>query len=1031
MEFWCFLNLKATLIALLLILFFHFSKKLYSKFLNPPSSSTLHLPSPSSSGHPPGSQSRTPEIVSDSDLKFLIDSLDEKLDEEEKWENVFDKKTDFLSYIAKCCRPKDKPLKYLSTTVFESCSPELLRDFYMDNDYRKLWDKMVIDHVQLQVNTANGIEIGRTVKKFPLLTPREYVLAWRLWEGKDRTFYCFIKECEHPSAPRQKKYVRVRYFRSGWRIRKVPGRDASEIRMFHQEDAGLNVEMAKLAFARGIWSYICKMDNALRKYSAINHPLTTSVSSASLIQKVPPELDTLSGDTPPAVSASIATLGTVNDEPREKKLSRIPSKKIIAKSLLVAGGVICLSRGHAGLGAKVAMAYILTKLRKHCDSSSQRYLLLSCGTLISLVHAETEKKEESALNVMFKSLNAPSQLSGWRASGGDPCGNSWEGIKCSGSKVTEISLSNYGLNGELGYKLSNLTSLTSLDLSKNNLNGQIPYQLPPNAVRINLSQNQFTGNVPYSISQMTKVENMHLQNNGFTGTINVIRDLPIEDLDVENNQFSGWIPNELKGIGSLKTGGNSWSTGKAPPPPPGVVHRHPEPGEEQDMDGDGKENSNLVRNIIIIAASCFGFLLLVAGICALLSLRQKSVQPSSQFIDEEKNAGRKGPTPFQSQEFTAESYAAIAKGSKGLATIYSGVALDRMFSQNSDTMEFKRSGSVSGRPSSVTEPARLLKARGSASAPAVAFSFADLQNATVNFESRHLLGEGNIGRVYTAKCVDGKDLAVKKIDSTLIQGLKPEGFSEIVENISRLHHPNIAELIGYCSEQGQYLLVYEHYRNGSLHEFLHVSDDFSKPLTWNTRLSIALGAARGVEYLHHVCSPPIVHKNIKSSNILLDHELNPRLSDYGMAQFHERTSRNLGMGYNAPECTRPSAYTLKSDVYSFGAVMLELLTGRKPLDNDRPKSEQCLVKWASPQLNDADALAVMVDPALRGLYPPKSLPPFAEIIALCVKSDPKLRPTMSEVVQSLVQLVQQSNINMRDELSSPRQEEDEDYSVFV
>ncbi|KAL4278111.1 hypothetical protein GQ457_03G042840 [Hibiscus cannabinus] len=708
------------------------------------------------------------------------------------------------------------------------------------------------------------------------------------------------------------------------------------------------------------------------------------------------------------------------------------------------------------------------------------YLLLSCGTLISLVHAETEKKEESALNVMFKSLNAPSQLSGWRASGGDPCGNSWEGIKCSGSKVTEISLSNYGLNGELGYKLSNLTSLTSLDLSKNNLNGQIPYQLPPNAVRINLSQNQFTGNVPYSISQMTKVESINLsnnqlngqlsdmftkvktlksfivanfcshlcrrlQNNGFTGTINVIRDLPIEDLDVENNQFSGWIPNELKGIGSLKTGGNSWSTGKAPPPPPGVVHRHPEPGEEQDTDGDGKANSNLVRNIIIIVASCFGFLLLVAGICALLSLRQKSVQPSSQFIDEEKNAGGKGPTPFQSQEFTAESYAAFAKGSKGLATIYSGVALDRMFSQHSDTMEFKRSGSVSGRPSSVTEPARLLKARGSASAPAVAFSFADLQNATVNFESRHLLGEGNIGRVYTAKCVDGKDLAVKKIDSTHIQCLTPEGFSEIVENISRLHHPNIAELVGYCSEQGQYLLVYEHYRNGSLHEFLHVSDDFSKPLTWNTRLSIALvhmnikssnifdpmvsiGLSR---YLHHVCSPPIVHKNIKSSNILLDHELNPRLSDYGMAQFHERTSRNLGMGYNAPECTRPSAYTLKSDVYSFGAVMLELLTGRKPLDNDRPKSEQCLVKWASPQLNDADALAVMVDPALRGLYPPKSLPPFAEIIALCVKSDPKLRPTMSEVVQSLVQLVQQSNINMQDELSSPRQEEDEDYSVFV
>ncbi|MBA0622944.1 hypothetical protein Godav_008444 [Gossypium davidsonii] len=191
MEFWCILNLRATLITLLLILFFHLSKKLYSKFFPP--SSVLHLPSPSSSTSLPESQSRIPEIVSDSDLKFLIDNLDEKLDEDEKWETVIDKKTNSLSYKAKCCRPKNKPLKYLSTTVFEGCSPELLRDFYMDNNYRKQWDKTVIDHVQLQMNTTNGIEIGCTIKKFPLLTPREYVLAWRLWEGKDRTFYCFIK----------------------------------------------------------------------------------------------------------------------------------------------------------------------------------------------------------------------------------------------------------------------------------------------------------------------------------------------------------------------------------------------------------------------------------------------------------------------------------------------------------------------------------------------------------------------------------------------------------------------------------------------------------------------------------------------------------------------------------------------------------------------------------------------------------------------------------------------------------------------
>ncbi|MBA0565218.1 hypothetical protein Golob_010106 [Gossypium lobatum] len=130
--------------------------------------------------------------------------------------------------------------------------------------------------------------------------------------------------------------------------------------------------MAKLAFAKGIWSYVCKMDNALRKYAVISHPPTSpSVSPSTLIQKVPPELDMINVDALPAVSASMATFEPVNDKPREKRLSRKPSKKFVAKSLLVIGGVICLSRGHSGLGAKVAMAYILTKLRKRGDRSSQ------------------------------------------------------------------------------------------------------------------------------------------------------------------------------------------------------------------------------------------------------------------------------------------------------------------------------------------------------------------------------------------------------------------------------------------------------------------------------------------------------------------------------------------------------------------------------------------------------------------------------------------------------------------------------------
>ncbi|XP_042495448.1 uncharacterized protein LOC122074612 [Macadamia integrifolia] len=323
---------------------------------------------------PGNSQTRISEIISVEDLRNLINSLDGKLNEKENWENIIDKRNNLLSYSAKCCKPKDGPLKYLSVTIFENCSPEFLRDFYMDNEYRKLWDKMVVEHEQLQIDETTGIEIGRTVKKFPFLTPREYVLAWRLWEGKEKTFYCFIKACEHDLAPRRKKYVRVGFFHSGWCIKKVPGRDACEIKMVHQEDAGLNVEMAKLAFAKGIWNYVCKMDLALRGYAPTNCPLPRSVMTAViLVQKVPPGLETVIMTASPALSRSVGCAASqrVTDEIKERKILRRPSRKSVANCLLLLGGVICLSRGHSSLGAKVAMAYILKKLSKHGASSSQ------------------------------------------------------------------------------------------------------------------------------------------------------------------------------------------------------------------------------------------------------------------------------------------------------------------------------------------------------------------------------------------------------------------------------------------------------------------------------------------------------------------------------------------------------------------------------------------------------------------------------------------------------------------------------------
>ncbi|KAL8466585.1 hypothetical protein ACS0TY_035590 [Phlomoides rotata] len=330
---------------------------------------------------------RTSGIVSDLDLKYLLSSLEDNSSTDSSWEKVVQKSRNSISYTAKCCKPKDGPLKYLSITTFQDCSVDALFNFYLDNDYRMEWDKMVVDHQQLQVDHASATEIGRTIKKFPFLTPREYVLAWRLWMGKDGSFYCFSKECEHPSVPKNKRYVRVAVFRSGWRIRKVPGRNACEIRMVHQEDAGLNVEMAKMAFAKGIWSYVCKMDDALRKYSNRKRQQLSSAAGARLtIQKVPPEFE--------VTDAAISTVHEENSVVNANhhlgscrssviKLRRVPSSKVIANSLVLIGGAICLSKGHSSLGTKVAMAYLLSKLTNRGTSPKKKGEVPASGNLDS------------------------------------------------------------------------------------------------------------------------------------------------------------------------------------------------------------------------------------------------------------------------------------------------------------------------------------------------------------------------------------------------------------------------------------------------------------------------------------------------------------------------------------------------------------------------------------------------------------------------------------------------------------------------
>uniref|UniRef100_A0A7N0ZWD3 non-specific serine/threonine protein kinase n=1 Tax=Kalanchoe fedtschenkoi TaxID=63787 RepID=A0A7N0ZWD3_KALFE len=287
------------------------------------------------------------------------------------------------------------------------------------------------------------------------------------------------------------------------------------------------------------------------------------------------------------------------------------------------------------------------------------------------------------------------------------------------------------------------------------------------------------------------------------------------------------------------------------------------------------------------------------------------------------------------------------------------------------------------------------------------FMFRELASATKNFRQECLLGEGGFGRVYKGKLEKtGQIVAVKQLDRNGLQGNKE--FLVEVLMLSLLHHPNLVNLIGYCADGDQRLLVYEYLPLGSLEDHLLDLSPRQKPLDWYTRMKIMHGAAKGLEYLHDTANPPVIYRDLKSSNILLDKEHNAKLSDFGLAKLgpvgdksHVSTRVMGTYGYCAPEYQRTGQLTTKSDVYSFGVVLLEMITGRRVIDTSRPRPEQNLVSWAEPMFKESQRHAELVDPLLRGDFPGKGLSQAIAVAAMCLQEDPAVRPAIVDVVTAL------------------------------
>lgn len=248
--------------------------------------------------------------------------------------------------------------------------------------------------------------------------------------------------------------------------------------------------------------------------------------------------------------------------------------------------------------------------------------------------------------------------------------------------------------------------------------------------------------------------------------------------------------------------------------------------------------------------------------------------------------------------------------------------------------------------------------------------------------------------------------------------------------LSLLHHPNLVKLVGYCADGEQRVLVYEYMENGSLEDRLLDISQNQKPLDWNTRMKIAEGAARGLEYLHEKVNPPVIYGDFKASNILLDESFNAKLSDFGLAKLGPTGGKILvstlvigTYGYCAPEYAAMGQLSTMSDVYSFGVVFLEIITGRRIIDNSRPSEEQNLITWAQPLFEDKKRFHLMADPLLEGDYPEKALYQALEVAAMCLQEEATMRPLISDVVTALEYLSMDKSQEESDEDDGEEEEE--------
>ncbi|KAF8403366.1 hypothetical protein HHK36_011468 [Tetracentron sinense] len=592
--------------------------------------------------------------------------------------------------------------------------------------------------------------------------------------------------------------------------------------------------------------------------------------------------------------------------------------------------------------------------------------------------------EVTALLDFLGGVNYPLNLaSDW--SGNDPCKGPWLGLSCSANnKVSVINLPRRNLSGTLSPSIAKLDSLVQIQLGANNLTGPLPNNLTDlkNLRLLDLSGNNLEPPLPkFSSTVKVVTEGNPLLTANHNGSPSSNHTGSPSESPSSNHTGSPSESPSSNHTGSPPSDNNPLAgTSQSPSNNPSSPTTGAKSNLTSPLQGQSKQRRS--RLLVVVAPlACFAILVLLVVPLSIYycKKRRRTFQPPSSLVVHPRD-------PSDPENMVK---IVVANNTNGSISTLTGSSSQ---SRNSSGMG----------ESHVIESGNLV------------ISVQVLRNVTKNFAPENELGRGGFGAVYKGELDDGTKIAVKRMEAGVLSGKAFDEFQAEIAVLSKVRHRHLVSLLGYSIEGHERLLVYEFMPQGALSKHLfHWESLKMEPLSWKRRLNIALDVARAVEYLHNLAHRSFIHRDLKSSNILLGDDYRAKVSDFGLVKLAPDGEKSVAtrlagtFGYLAPEYAVTGKITTKADVFSFGVVLMELLTGLMALDEDRPEESRYLAAWFWNIKSNREKLMAAIDPALDVNEETfESISIIAELAGHCTAREPNQRPDMSHAVNVLSPLVE-------------------------